>query len=299
MKEQGRLRSNAPRALDARLASRFARIALGHVGREQPNVIAHVAPRTVHPIFHGSFDWHSCVHAHWLLATILRLFPEIDEAPAIRAHFGHAFTARKIAGELRHLEGATRRGFERPYGWAWFLALAAEVGRHESIEAHRWTERLRPLTELFVARFRQYLPKAAHPMRTGTHSNTAFALALAHEHATASRDHDFALLIGSTARRWYARDRGCQAWEPSGEDFLSPALAEAECMRRVLAPRAFSAWFRAFLPDLAKGEPRTLFLPVHVSDRRDGRIVHLDGLNLSRAWCWRSLAAALPEPRRG
>ena len=280
-------------SIDAALAARLARIALGHVTREQPNVIAHVPPRSVHPIFFGSFDWHSCVHSYWLLATLYRLFPKLPQHGEIAALFNDALTPQNVKGELGYLEPATARGFERPYGWAWFLMLQAELARHDSREAQAWTSTLKPLAELFARRFREHLPKATYPVRSGVHSNSAFALTLACEYATAS-DKPLSALIRRTARAWYASDRDCQAWEPSGEDFLSPALTEAECMRRILTMREFRRWLDGFLPRLSKGEPATLFEPVTVSDRSDARIVHLDGLNLSRAWCWRNLASSLP-----
>jgi hypothetical protein len=281
--------SVSDRRLNLETAPRFARIALGHVRREFPNAVTQVSPRSLHPIFFGSYDWHSCVHSYWLLATLYRLAPGIPESAAIRTLFDDAFSAEKIAGELSYLEGATARGFERPYGWAWLLMLEAELNRHDAKE---WAARLQPLANLFAQRFREHLPKVTYPVRSGVHSNTAFALALAYEYAQ-SADKPLARLIRSTARKWYAKDRDCQAWEPSGEDFLSPALSEAECMRRILAPGDFRSWLKRFLPRLAKREPKTLFEPAKVSDRSDGRIVHLDGLNLSRAWCWRNLAATL------
>jgi hypothetical protein len=281
--------SSSETKLDTALASRFAKIALSHVTREQPNVIAHVSPRSVHPIFFGSLDWHSCVHSYWLLATLHRLFPKLPERNAIAVLFGDALTADKVKGELAYLERATARGFERPYGWAWFLMLQAELERHRGRD---WAAQLKPLADLFAMRFRDHLPKLTYPVRSGVHSSTAFALALAHEYADA-HDLPLAELIDRAARTWYAKDRDCQAWEPSGEDFLSPALAEAECMRRILNARAFQRWFAGFLPRLKKQQPAALFRPAAVSDRSDPRIVHLDGLNLSRAWCWRSIAAAL------
>jgi hypothetical protein len=285
------LSSDSSHTLDAAMASRFAKIALGHVTREYPNVIAHAAPSSVHPIFHGSYDWHSCVHSYWLLATVYRRFPELEEHAAIASLLDGAFTKAKIAGERDYLESATLRGFERPYGWAWFLMLQAELMRHD----RDWAARLAPLAELFVTRFRNHLPKATYPVRSGVHGNTAFALALTQEYSFVADDARLSALVREKARAWYETDRDCQAWEPSGEDFLSPALTEAECMRRVLGPEEFAPWFSAFLPRLAMREPATLFTPAHVSDRHDGRIVHLDGLNLSRAWCWRSLGLALAE----
>jgi len=236
------------------------------------------------------------VHSYWLLATLYRLFPKLPQRGEIAALFADALTAEKVKGELAYLERATARGFERPYGWAWLLMLQAELQRHPD---KIWATALNPLAVLFATRFRDHLPKATYPVRSGVHSSTAFALALAYEYASAS-DKKLAELIRSTARQWYAADRDCQAWEPSGEDFLSPALTEAECMRRILNQREFQRWFDGFLPLLAKGKPATLFQPAIVSDRSDGRIVHLDGVNLSRAWCWRSLATSLParDPRR-
>lgn len=287
--------SSSKTALDLATASRFATIALGHATREQPNVIAHVSPRTIHPIFYGSYDWHSCVHSYWLLATLYRLLPKLSQHDAIAALFTDALTAGKVEVERSYLERATARGYERPYGWAWLLMLQAELLRHKGREAKSWASALEPLAQLLAKRFREHLPKLTYPVRSGVHSSTAFALALAYEYADAE-DKALAQLIRQKARAWYANDRDCQAWEPSGEDFLSPALTEAECMRRVLAPGEFQRWFAVFLPRLAKREPATLFKPVVISDRSDVRIVHLDGLNLSRAWCWRNVASSLPAP---
>jgi hypothetical protein len=289
--------------LDAGLASRFARIALGHVTREYPNRLDHVlegpadleSPRALHPIFFGSFDWHSCVHSYWLLATLIRLYPQIPEVGAIRTLYKDAFTKRKIAGECAYLNRKPAALFERPYGWAWLLMLQAELLRHNGIEGRDWASALRPLSAIFVARFMAHLPKATYPNRAGTHGNSAFALTLALEYAETAKDKALAQLIRKTARRWYAKDADCQAWEPSGEDFLSPALMEAHCMQCVLPARAFRDWFSRFLPRLAAEKPATLFSPAQVSDRTDGRIVHLDGLNLSRAWCWRAIAETLPD----
>jgi len=290
--------SSSEAKLNPTIASRFAKIALGHVTREQPNVIAHVSPKSVHPIFFGSYDWHSCVHSYWLLATLYRLFPELPQRREIAALFAEALTADKVKGELIYLEPATARGFERPYGWGWLLMLQAELSRHPSKEGKGWASAPKPLAELLATRFREHLPKATYPVRSGVHSSTAFALAVAYEYAR-DGDKELAELIRNKARAWYAGDRDCQAWEPSGEDFLSPALTEAECMRRILSPREFEHWFDDFLPRLTKGEPVALFEPAVVSDRSDGRIVHLDGLNLSRAWCWRHIAASFParDPR--
>jgi hypothetical protein len=284
--------------LDHHLANRFAAITLGHVGQEYPHKLDHVlvraedaaTPAALHPIFHGSFDWHSCVHGWWQVLTLLRLYPNLPEAPAIAARAEAMLTPALVAGELAYLDRPATGGFERPYGWGWMLALHAEAARHDA----GWGAALAPLAAVFATRFREYLPKLTYPVRVGTHGNSAFALVLAHDWAQ-GRDAALAQAIGERAVAWFGGDRGCQAWEPSGDDFLSSALTEALLMSRVLPAPAFAAWFDAFLPDLAHGEPATLFAPAYVSDRSDGKIAHLDGLNLSRAWCWRSLAATLGE----
>jgi hypothetical protein len=287
--------------LDPTVADRLAGIALGHVAREYPNVLVQVVsgpgdlapPSALHPMFFGSFDWHSCVHTHWLLARLLRRRPDGPLAAPIAAHFHHTFTPAKVLGELAYLGRPLTGGFERPYGWAWLMKLQAELECHDGEAGRSWAETLRPLTAAFVRRMAAWLPKADYPVRAGVHSNTAFALAFALDHAWVAGDDVLAATIMEKALAWYGADRDCQAWEPSGDDFLSPALIEAELMRRVLPPQGFHDWFAAFLPRAAEGEPAVLFTPARVSDRSDGKIAHLDGLNLSRAWCWRGIAAAL------
>jgi hypothetical protein len=293
--------------LDDATASHFARLALAHVRREYPNKLDHVllgpanaqGPAALHPVFYGSFDWHSCVHGYWLLATLRRLRPAMAEAAAIDALFDAQFTPDRMDVEVAYAAHPARGGFERPYGWAWLLMLAAELARHDTPAGQRWATVLQPLAEVFARRFIDFLPKATYPIRVGTHFNTAFALRLAFEYAAQRADTTLAALLEDTARRWYGTDRDCQAWEPGGDDFLSSALIEAECLRLMLPASEFRAWFDGFLPRLAQGEPATLFTPAIVSDRRDGKIAHLDGLNLSRAWCWRTLAVSLPaeDPR--
>lgn len=292
-------------ALDAATASRFAAAALGHVTREYPNKMDHVlagpgdvqGPRALHPVFFGSFDWHSCVHGWWTLFTLLRLYPDMPEAARIEALADELFTPGNVAAETAYLERPESRGFERPYGWTWLLMLAAELDRHEGGARART---LAPLAEAFARRFRDFLPLAAYPVRVGTHYNTAFALRLTLDYAGSMGDAALAALCRDRALLWHAQDRDCQAWEPSQDEFLSPTLMEAALMRRALAPDAFAAWFDAFLPRLGRGEPATLLTPAGVSDRSDGKIAHLDGLNLSRAWCWREIASALSadDPRR-
>lgn len=219
----------------------------------------------------------------------------MPEAAQIAAVADAHFTDEHVAGEHAYLSLAHNCGFERPYGWAWLLALAAQLHSMPGPEAARRSRTLAPLTELIVARFEAFLPKATYPLRVGTHFNTAFALSLALEFAQLTQRRSFAELIVATARRWHLNDQDCQAWEPCGDEFLSPALMQAELMRRALPPAEFVAWFGRFLPGLAQVEPATLLTPATVTDRSDGKIAHLDGLNLSRAWCQRKLASALPS----
>ncbi|MEA3064013.1 MAG: hypothetical protein QOJ27_448 [Sphingomonadales bacterium] len=281
------------------LAARFAAIALGHVTREYPHKLDHVmdgpedvlSPSDLHPIFFGSFDWHSCVHGWWLMLRLRRLFPDLPEARRIEALADEMLSPDKVAGELAYLDRAYSGGFERPYGWAWLLALHAEAQRHED---RAWAADLEPLARAFAERFALFLPRLTYAIRTGTHFNTAFALILALEWAEAN-DVALAGLIRERAAGWFGGDRRYHGWEPGGDEFLSGGLTEALLMHRLLPEADFRAWFDAFLPDMAAGEPRSLFVPATVSDRSAGKIAHLDGLHLSRAWCWRQLAPAL-EP---
>jgi len=295
-------------ALTADLASQFARVALGNVTREFPNKLNHVlaaaadakTPRALHPIFYGAFDWHSCVHGYWLLARLVRRFPEMPEAPAIRRTIDKHFTAANAKAELDYLNRPESRGFERPYGLAWLLKLAAELARHDGAPGRRWFEALAALTHECATRLRDYLIAAKYPVRAGVHGNSAFALILAMDYADARGDDAMLKALRQKSCAWFDNDADCAAWEPDGEDFLSPALTEALCMARALAAAEFDSWLARFLPRLAAREPASLFRPAAVSDRTDGKIVHLDGLNLSRARCWRSLAGrfAAADPRR-
>jgi hypothetical protein len=291
------------KSLTPDLAARFASIALGHVTREYPNKLSLElsgprdlrTPRELHPLFFGSYDWHSCVHAYWMLARLLQLYPDLVPAAEIRALFDRQITRENVAGECAYLREPAARGFERPYGWAWLLKLAEGLTQLPHL---RWSATLAPLVEIFVARFKEFLPKAVYPVRAGAHFNTAFALALAADYASAANDADLTDLLRRKAEAWYGSDTECQGWEPSGDDFLSSALIEAECMRRLLPAPMFHPWFDLFLPNLAQARPASLFAPATVTDRSDGKIAHLDGLNLSRAWCWRSLARQLPPQDR-
>jgi hypothetical protein len=284
-------------ALTPELASSFARTALQNVVREYPAKLDHVmrdardvrSPRALHPAFYGSFDWHSCVHMHWTLARVRRLFPSLAERPAIDATFDAHFTSANIAAECAYLARPESAAFERTYGWAWLLALAGEL------IGTPWSAPLAPLADAVVARYLDYLPRQRYPLRQGLHANSAFGLALAVDFADATVHASLRAACTDAASRWFAGDRDAPVhWEPSGIDFLSPALMEADLMRRVLPHDGFPRWLDAFLPQLA-------FTPVPVDDRSDGYIVHLDGLNLSRAWCMRGVAEALPaaDPRAG
>lgn len=286
-------------SLSPELASIFARTALGHVTREYPHKADHVMtcdadayiPRRVHPIFYGSFDWHSCVHGYWLLARLRRLFPDLPEGGAIDALFAASFTQDKVAVERDYAALPSARGFERPYGWAWLLMLSAELHRLHSPHAAT----LQPLADHFVGAFGRYLPLLTYPVRAGTHNNTAFALVLAAQYAKTTGDPELLALLAERARRWFGSDEAVQALEPSGEDFLSPLLIEALAMRMLLPAGEFAEWLARFFPRLAERMPAALFVPAEVSDRSDGKFAHLDGLNLSRAWAMRGIAASLAD----
>ena len=281
-------------------AAGFVRLTLGHLGRQYPFKMDLVLngpedarpPREHHPIFHGSFDWHSCVHGWWQILRLARRFPELPIAADIRARADEMLIPEKVAGELTFLDRPTSAGFERPYGWAWLLALHAEAEHHNA----SWAAALEPLAAAFAARFHAFLPKMTYPLRVGTHFNISFALTLTH-HWAMHRDGDLLLLIEQKALDWFGHDRNCQAWEPGGDEFLSPALCEAMLMSHVLSRNDFIDWFGNFLPEADCAHPGQLFEPAFVSDRSDGKIAHLDGLNLSRAWCWRRIADRLgPNP---
>lgn len=293
-----------PQAADLELtrenASRFAHLALNCIRKEFPNKPDHVmrdaddvrSPKAQHPAFYGCYDWHSCVHGHWLLARLMRKFPDLPEARDIRAAFDENLTPEKIAGEVAYLEGPERKSFERTYGWAWLLKLAEELRRLDGPDGARWFRNLRPLSDAIAARYMEFLPKQTYPIRTGVHPNTAFGLAFALDYAEAVQDVKLKSLLVRRAKDYFLKDRNYPAaWEPSGEDFFSPALTEADLMRRVLGPKEFTEWFRLFLPSL----PANLLTPATVTDRSDPKLVHLDGLNLSRAWAMRSVAATLPK----
>ena len=289
--------------LTRELAASFADIALANVVREFPAKQDHVmgaasdvrAPRELHPAFYGSFDWHSCVHMHWLLARTRRLHPDLPQQTRIDALFDRHLSPAAVAGECAYLDRPEAASFERTYGWAWLLELSHELLRGGD-DARRWSHALRPLAARFVRRYLTYLPKQKYPLRAGMHANSAFGLLFALDYARAAGETALAALCAERAQSWFAGDRAASAqWEPSGADFLSPVAIEAELMHRVLAPAEFGQWLADFLPGLARGEPPALFAPADVTDRDDPYIVHLDGLNFSRAWCFRGIARALPD----
>lgn len=287
--------------LTPELAAHLQHLALGHVWREYPNKISHLlngpedikAPHELYPLFWGSFDWHSCVHAHWLLARLAIRFPTLASSVRTRSHFESRWTDAAVAGECAQLLRPLNQGFERPYGWGWLLLLAAEL-EHAPAPWSEWGQMLAPLTRAIEQRMLDFLPRATYPVRVGTHASSAFSLALASEYALRCGREELLVLIRETALRWFGHDRDYRPMEPSGEDFLSPTLVTVELMRRALPLHHFRDWLDACLPRLEATEPAELFHPAHVSDRSDGKIAHLDGLNLSRVWCWRGIASVLP-----
>jgi Protein of unknown function (DUF2891) len=290
-------------------ASAFARLALKGVDKEYPNKPEHVmagpddakGPKALHPAFYGCYDWHSSVHGHWMLARLLRVVPNLPEAKEIRGVLDTHLTAEALKGEVEYFDRKESRSFERPYGWAWLLKLAEELHGWDDPDAKRWSTNLKPLADVIAARYVSFFPKQTYPIRTGVHPNTAFGLAFAHDYSRATGDSALKALVEDRARFYFGQDSNVPAgWEPGGADFFSPTLMEADLMRRVLPAEEFKTWFAGFLPGAAKAEPRALFEPATVTDRLDPQLVHLDGLNLSRAWGMKRIAAVLPtgDPAR-
>jgi hypothetical protein len=281
---------------DQSQAERFARLALACVHQEYPNKIAHALtsdadvkpPRELTPAFYGCFDWHSSVHGHWLLVRLLSMFPQAPFAADARRALAQSLTPANIAKEVEYLKAPGRGGFERPYGLAWVLQLAAELKESKDPDAARWFATLHPLELAAAAHIAAWLPKLEHSVRTGEHNNTAFSIGLMLDYARITSNAEFGRLLESRARDYYLKDRNCPlAYEPSGEDFLSPCLAEADVMRRILPSTEFAHWLDAFLPPLN-------FEATRVTDFSDGKLYHLAGLNLSRAWMLEGIASKLP-----
>ncbi len=289
-------------------AERFANLALACVHKEYPNKLAHVlngpkdvrAPRELTPAFFGCYDWHSAVHGHWLLARLARTFPGAAFVPAAREALARSLTKKNLDAEVKYLEAPGRVSFERPYGLAWLLQLALELREWDAPEAKRWSAALAPLEQAAAARLSAWLPKLTRPIRIGEHDQTAFAFGLVLDWARGSGDAAMEALLLERVRTFYASDRACPlAWEPNGQDFLSPCLAEADLMRRVLPTPEYAAWLTAFLPTVPRGAPGegaalSFLQPAVVTDRADPKLAHLDGLNLSRAWMLDGILSALP-----
>jgi hypothetical protein len=287
------------------VAARYAQVAVDNIGTEFPHATQQLVrvpdetsrPSELHPAFHGAYDWHSCVHMHWLLVRLLHL-PDSVDVEAVRDTLDATLTVDAIEAEAAHLRA--NPAFERPYGWAWAVALAAACDRCPDPAARAWSAALGPLTDAIEELALTWLDRAVAPVRHGVHANTAFGLALLHENGAALGRDRLAAAIAKRAVDWFGADRDYPAaWEPSGQDFLSPALCEADLMRRVLPAGEFPGWLTAFLPGLADRLPPSLFTPAEVNDATDGYQAHLYGLNLSRAWQFRLLANALPanDPR--
>ena len=281
---------------DEAQAARFAKMALDCVHKEYPNKIAHSLnsdadvkpPRELTPAFYGCYDWHSTVHGHWLLVRLARLFPQAPFAAQARAAVAQSLTPENIAREVKYLNEEGRTSFERPYGLAWLLELAAELKEWDDPQARQWSGALAPLEQTVTARIASWLPKLDHPIRVGEHNNTAFAMGLMLDYARITGNAPFAKLVEGRVRDYYLADRNCPiAYEPSGEDFLSPCLAEADAVRRILPPVEFAKWFSAFLP-------RVALEPTRVPDVTDPKLYHLAGLNLSRAWMLEGIVSGLP-----
>ena len=291
-------------ALTQQSASNFAQITLKCVQKEYPNSPGFVlnapddvqAPSKVHPSFYGCYDWHSSVHGHWMLARLLRLFPNLPEKDQIVRALNANLTLENVKTEAAYFSRPGTQAFERTYGWAWTLKLAEEVQRSRSPEAKQWFENLKPLSDTMARRYLDFLPKQTYAIRTGLHPNTAFGLAFALDYAKAVNDTALRELLVKRSTDYFGGDTDYPAkLEPNGSDFLSPTLVEADLMRRVLSPPAFAEWFHKYLPRLDNAEPRNLLEIAVVTDRSDPQLGHLDGLNLSRAWCMLQVAAALPE----
>jgi hypothetical protein len=289
--------------LDEANAARLVRIVLDNLVREYPNHVMHMLnsdadalpPRVLHPAFYGSYDWHSAVHSHWMLVRVLRRFPQTEVATGITALLDRHLTTANVTQECRYFEAPHRVSYERPYGLAWVLQLAAELAEWDNAEARRWRDALRPLEQLAAQRFTDWLPKLGHPIRGGEHANSAFSMALVYDWTQTVKDAALHQLIVQHSHRFYVADRDAPlGYEPSGQDFLSPALAEADLMRRVLPSAGFADWLNAFLPRLPDHVDADWLPVAEAGDPSDPKLAHLDGLNLSRAWMLEGIAESLP-----
>lgn len=297
-----------PTMFDTNAATRFADLALACVHKEYPNKISHslnsdedvAPPRKLTPAFYGCYDWHSSVHGHWLLARLVRTFPDAPFVPSAREALQRSLTAQNITQEAVYLRAEGRSSFERPYGLAWLLQLVAELHEWDDPQARELSQNMGPAERAAVDRLRDWLPKLSHPVRIGEHAQTAFALGLMLDYARSTRKKEFADLVETRARHFYLQDKNCPlSYEPSGEDFLSPCLGDADLMRRVLPSVEFARWLRIFLPQISAPRRGVPWLqPVVSADPSDPKLAHLDGLNLSRAWMLEGIASGLPEGDR-
>jgi len=288
----------------------FANLALAGLDKQYPNKPQHVmtgpesklSPRELHPAFFGCFDWHSSVHGHWMLVRLLKLHPNHAKASEIRKRLDAHLTRESLQREADYFNVRENTSFERMYGWAWCLRLAGELQGWDDADGRRWRENIRPLEKKIVELTTAYLPKLSFPIRTGVHPDTAFAFSQLLDYAETVGDTALADLVVERSRHYFLDDSMYnEAYEPSGEDFFSPALNEADLMRRVLPPEEFAKWLDRFLPGLRDGSAKRLLTPVDVSDVTDPRLVHLAGLDLSRAWTLEGVATGLPknDPRIG
>jgi hypothetical protein len=289
---------------DIKAAQRFANLALACVHKEYPNHISHTLnsdadaapPRKLTPAFYGCYDWHSSVHGHWLLVRLVRTFPEAPFVQAAREALRQSLTAENIVQEAAYLRGEGRSSFERPYGLAWLLQLVAELREWDDPQAKEMAANLHPVEEAALERLKNWLPKLSNPVRIGEHDQTAFALGLILDYMHGDGDQKFTELVVSRANQFYLSDKNCPlAYEPSGEDFLSLCLAEADLMRRVLPSPEFARWLRTFMPQVSTSGDDIWLQPVVSPDPSDPKLAHLDGLNLSRAWMLEGIAAGLPK----
>jgi len=296
-------RMNQSNQFDVAAATRFAELALACVHKEYPNKIAHSLnsdadvgpPRKLTPAFYGCYDWHSSVHGHWLLARLSRMYPDAAFVPKARAALKQSLTAENIAVEAKYVAEDGRASFERPYGLAWLMTLGQELREWNDPDAQQMSANLKPLEDAVLTRLKTWLPKLSHPIRIGEHNQTAFGLGLLIDSARQRGDSDFVRLLCEKARAFYLNDTNCPlAYEPSGEDFLSPCIAEADVMRRVLSQQEFSKWMSAFMPQIPTNGSAAWLTPAISPDRSDPKLAHLDGLNLSRAWMLEGIVSALP-----
>jgi hypothetical protein len=295
--------SSAASSFDEKAGTRFANLALACTNKEYPNKIAHslnsdadvAPPRKLTPAFYGCYDWHSSVHGHWLLVRLLKMFPQAGFAPAARETLLRDITPINIEQEAAYLRADGRTNFERPYGLAWLLQLVSELREWNDPTAQEMAATLRPLELAALERLKTWLPKLSYPIRIGEHSQTAFSLGLMLDYARAAKDTSFVDLLLAKSRQFYLNDKACPlSYEPSGEDFLSPCIAEADLMRRVLPQTEYATWLKTFLPQIPDAPDGKWLEPVVSPDPSDPKLAHLDGLNLSRAWMLEGIASGLP-----